>query len=82
MPVYAKLKFNICSVKASKFYIAGIGAYNAVKEKGYENDFSVGGGAGFAWKKWDWFALYYKQDVERKYKIEDKFLAASLVYYF
>lgn len=82
MPVYAKLKFNICSVKASKFYIAGIGAYNAVKEKGYENDFSVGGGAGFAWKKWDWFALYYKQDVERKYKIEDKFLATPLVYYF
>lgn len=82
MPVYAKLKFNICNVKISKLYVAGICTYNAVKDNNYENDFSVGGGVGVAWKKWDWFALYYKQDIENKLNIEDKYLATSLVYYF
>lgn len=82
MPVYAKLKLNICSAGSSKFYIAGLGTYNAVREKLYENEFSVGGGAGFAWKKWDWFALYYKQDLENKLHIDDKFVGTSLVLYF
>ena len=82
MPVYAKLKLNICDAGKSKFYIAGLGTYNAVRDKNYENEFSAGGGLGFAWKKWDWFALYYKQDIENKIKIEDKFLATSIVCYF
>lgn len=82
MPVYAKLKINICDVGYGKFYIAGIGTYNAVRDKKYENEFSAGGGFGFAWKKWDWFALYYKQDIENKIKIEDKYIASSIVYYF
>lgn len=82
MPVYAKLKLNISDAGQGKFYIAGIGTYNAVRDKHYENEFSAGGGFGFAWKKWDWFALYYKQDIENKIKTEDKYIATSLVYYF
>jgi len=82
MPVYAKLKLNICDAGKSKFYIAGLGTYNAVREKQLENEYSLGGGAGFAWKKWDWFALYYKQDLENEYHLEDKFIGTSFVYYF
>ena len=82
MPVFAKLKINICDAGRSKCYIAGIGTYNAVKEKNFENDYSVGGGIGFAWKKWDWFALYYKQDIENKIDIDDKYIGTSIVYYF
>jgi len=82
MPVYAKMKLNICSAGNSKLYLAGIGAYNAVRDKNFENEYSVGGGIGFAWKRWDWFALYYKQDLDNKIKTEDKFIATSLVCYF
>ena len=82
MPVYAKLKLNICDAGRSKFYIAGLGTYNAVRDKLLENEYSVGGGLGFAWKKWDWFALYYKQDLENEYHLEDKFIGTSFVYYF
>ena len=82
MPVFAKLKINLSNAANGKFYIAGIGTYNAIKEKEYENDFSVGGGVGLAWKKWDWFALYYKQDIENKLNIDDKYIGTSLVYYF
>ena len=82
MPIYAKLKINVCSAGSScKFYIAGIAAYNAVKVKSVENDYSVGGGLGVAWKRWDWFTLYYKQDVDDKYKFGSKFLGTSFVYY-
>ena len=82
MPVFAKLKVNLCDAGSSKCYIAGIGTYNAVKEKYFENDYSIGGGIGFAWKKWDWFALYYKQDLENKLDIDDKYIGTSFVYYF
>lgn len=82
MPVYAKLKLNICDAGRSKFYIAGFGTYNAVRDKQLENEYSIGGGAGFAWKKWDWFTLYYKQDLENKYHLEDKFIGTSIVCYF
>lgn len=82
MPVYAKLKVNICSVGNScKLYAAGLATYNAIKVKDVENDFSVGGGLGFAWKRWDWLTLYYKQDVSDKYNLGNKFLGTSLVYY-
>lgn len=82
MPVYAKLKVNICSVGSScKLYAAGLATYNAIKVKDVENDFSVGGGLGFAWKRWDWLTLYYKQDVSDKYNLGNKFLGTSLVYY-
>lgn len=82
MPIYTKMKINVCSAGNSKFYIAGIGTYNLIKENGYENDFSVGGGIGFAWKKWDWFALYYKQDIQNKALLDNKSLGTSFVYYF
>lgn len=82
MPVYAKLKLNICDAGRSKFYIAGLGTYNAVRDKLFENEYSVGGGAGFAWKKWDWFVLYYKQDLENEHHFDDKFIGTSFVYYF
>lgn len=82
MPVFSKLKINLCDAGSSKMYIAGIGAYNAVRDNAFENEFSVGGGLGFSWKKWDWFALYYKQDVENKLNIDDKYIGSSIVYYF
>ncbi len=82
MPIYTKLKLNVCSVGSKcKLYTAGIATYNAIKVKYVENDFSAGGGIGFAWKKWDWFTIYYKQDVSDKYSLGNKFLGTSLVYY-
>lgn len=83
LPAYAKLKVNICNTgKTSKFYIAGLGFYNIVRNEDLENQFSVGGGVGFAWKHWDWLTLYYKQDLDNKYLLDDKYLGTSLIYYF
>ena len=82
MPIFAKLKFNVCSVGSNcKLYAAGIATYNAIKVKNLEDKFAVGGGLGFAWKKWDWFTLYYKQDINDKCGLENKFLGTSFVYY-
>ncbi len=83
LPAYAKLKINICNIgKSSKFYIAGLGFYNIVRNEELENQFSVGGGTGFAWKRWDWLTLYYKQDLNNIYSLDDKYLGTSLIYYF
>lgn len=82
MPIFAKLKLNVCSAGSScKFYAAGIGTYNAIKVKYVEDDFSAGGGLGFAWKKFDWFTLYYKQDITDKYSLGNKYLGTSFVFY-
>ena len=82
MPIFAKLKFNVCSAGSNcKLYTAGIATYNAIKVKYLEDKFAVGGGLGFAWKKWDWFTLYYKQDINDKCGLENKFLGTSFVYY-
>lgn len=82
MPVYAKLKINICNIGENcKLYIAGLGYYNAIKDDYLESKFSIGGGTGIAWKRWDWLVLYYKQDLQKKYELDDKFLGSSLVLY-
>lgn len=82
MPVYAKLKINICNWDSSKLYLSGLGWYNAIRDESLENEYSVGGGVGVAWRHWDWLVLYYKQDLNNKFKIDDKFISSSLVYYF
>lgn len=83
LPAYAKLKINICNIgQNSKLYLAGLGFYNIVRNDDLENRFSVGGGAGFAWKRWDWLALYYKHGIDTKYSLDDKYLGTSLIYYF
>ena len=82
MPLYAKLKLNICSAGNSKFYIAGLATYNAFREKKYESENSIGCGGGFAWRNWDWFVLYYKQDVSNNKHKDGNFWGSSLIYYF
>lgn len=84
MPLYGRLKLNICSAGRSKFYIAGVVTYNAIRNEDYENKYSAGGGIGFAWKKWDWFTLYYKQDIGKKNELNEefKFFGTSFVCYF
>ncbi len=82
MPIYTKLKINICnSGMYSKFYVAGMGYYNAVRDKELENQFSAGCGAGFAWRHWD-MLFYYKQDLNNKHHLDDKYIGSSVVYYF
>lgn len=84
MPAYAKLKVNICSLdknQKSKLYVCGLGYYNLVKTN-FENEYSVGGGMGIAWRHWDWLTLYYRQDLNVENKFNDKFLGTSIVYYF
>lgn len=83
LPAYAKLKISICNIgQNSKLYIAGLGFYNIVRNDELENQFSVGGGTGFAWKHWDWHALYYKHGIDNEYSLDDKYIGTSLVYYF
>lgn len=83
IPVYAKLKINILSPSDySKFYIGGLFMYNAIREEYLENEFSIGGGVGTAWRHWDWMILYYKQDLENIYGNDDKFIGTSVTYYF
>ena len=73
IPLFAKLKVNICTAGYSKFYISGLGLYN-FKNK----DFDAGGGLGFAWRHWDWLTLYYKHSVPKG----SRFFGTSLTYYF
>ena len=73
IPLFAKLKVNICTAGYSKFYISGLGLYN-FKNK----DFEAGGGLGFAWRHWDWLTLYYKHSVPKG----SRFFGTSLTYYF
>ena len=82
MPVYVKLKVNICDSGNGKIYIGGLGTYNAVRNKDYESEYSAGGGIGYATNKWDWFMLYYKQDIgTTKYK-DSNYWGTSVIYYF
>lgn len=82
MPAFARLKLNLCKLSTrSRFYIAGETWYNIITDDALENDFSVGGGFGIAWKHWDWY-IYYKQDLDNKDKLDDKFIGTSFVYYF
>lgn len=82
MPAYARLKINLFSMDNSKFYVSGLGYYNIVREKLIENEFSVGGGVGIAWRNWDWHMLYYKQDLEATNGLKNQILGTSLIYYF
>lgn len=83
MPVYAKLKINIFnSDEYSKVYISGLAMYNAIRDEYLENEISIGGGAGIAWRHWDWLILYYKQDLENIYGNDDKLIGTSVAYYF
>lgn len=83
LPIYARLKINMFNAgRKCKFYIAGLGFYNAVRDEYLENEFSFGGGFGFAWHHWDWLMIYYKQGIKDNIDLDDKFLGTSLVYYF
>ena len=83
MPAYARLKVNLISLlDDSNIYISGLGFYNAIRDKNYENEFSVGGGIGMAWRHWDWQILYYKQDLEATNGRKNQMIGTSLIYYF
>ena len=86
MPVFAKLKINLFNAWGNtKFYINGIGHYNAIRAEELESEFSVGGGFGVAGRHWDWQILYYRQDLDKD-KIYNKndirYLGTSLGYFF
>ncbi len=82
LPLYARLKIGLLGGTSSKWYVDGIGYYNAVKKSFLESDYSVSAGLGVSWRHWDWRILYYKQDLDAKYTYQDyKFLGTSFVYY-
>lgn len=83
LPLYARLKIGLWGGYSSKWYIDGVGYYNAVKESLLESDFSVSAGLGVSWRHWDWRMLYYKQDIAAKYTYKNyKVLGTSFSYYF
>lgn len=86
MPVFAKLKINLFKAWGNtKFYIDGIGYYNAIREEKYEPEFSVGGGIGVAGRHWDWQMLYYRQDIDKDKvftKNDVRYWGMSLGYFF
>lgn len=83
LPLYARLKIGLGGGYSSKWYIDGIGYYNAVKESYLEGDYSFSAGLGVAWRHWDYRILYYKQDIGTRNTYSDyKFLGTSLSYFF
>lgn len=83
LPLYARLKIGLWGGYSSKWYIDGVGYYNAVKESLLESDFSASAGLGVSWRHWDWRMLYYKQDIAAKYTYKNyKVLGTSFSYYF
>ena len=86
LPIYAKLKVNLCSIGSkSKLYASAFGSYKAVRNEDIEGRFAVGGGLGIGWRHWDWM-VYYKQDLKENtrysYTDESKYIGTSLAYYF
>ena len=86
LPVYAKLKVNLCSTgEKSKLYAGALGSYNAVRNKDIEGRFTVGGGLGIGWRHCDWM-IYYKQNLGKNsrytYIDDSKYIGTSVVYYF
>lgn len=83
LPLYVRLKIGLGGGTYSKWYIDGMGYYNAIKESFLESDYSASVGLGVAWRHWDWRMIYYKLDIssEETYS-ECNFLGTSFVYYF
>ncbi len=82
MPIFAKLKVNICTVGySSKFFLAPLGYYNVIRNKSLQKEFSAGGGFGFAWKHLD-LLIYYKQDLFNPHSRNDKCIGTSLTLFF
>lgn len=86
MPIFAKLKINLFKAWGNtKFYVDGIGYYNAIRKEKYEAEFSAGGGIGVAGRHWDWQILYYRQDINKNniYNKNDiRYWGMSLGYFF
>ena len=78
MPIYGKLKINVCNAGRGKFFIFGEFDYNAVRDDWYESEMSVGGGIGLGWKHFD-MAFYYQNDIDY---IDPHSLGVSMGVYF
>ena len=83
MPLYARLKIGLGGGTYSKWYIDGVGYYNAIKESLLESDYSASVVFGVAWRHWDWRMIYYKQDIPSEDTYSDYcFVGTSFIYYF
>lgn len=86
MPVFTKLKINLFHAWGNtKFYINGLGQYNAIRKKEFEPEFTVGGGFGVAGRHWDWQMLYYSRGIDKEHKFnknEISYWGFSLGYFF
>lgn len=83
LPLYARFKIGLVGGTYSKWYIDGMGYYNAVKESLLESDYSASVGLGVAWRHWDWRMIYYKQDIPSDDTYSDySFWGTSFIYYF
>lgn len=83
LPLYARLKIGLWGGTSSKWYVDGIGYYNAVKKSFLESDYSVSAGLGVSWRHWDWRIIYYKQDIGAQHTYQNyNFLGTSFSYYF
>ncbi|MCL1625846.1 hypothetical protein [Bacteroides caecicola] len=83
LPLYARLKIGLWGGTSSKWYVDGIGYYNAVKKSFLESDYSVSAGLGVSWRHWDWRIIYYKQDIDAQHTYQNyNFLGTSFSYYF
>lgn len=82
MPCYGKIKVNLVHTSArTRLFAAGMGWYNAVKVKEQENNFAMGGGLGISGRNVD-FTVYYKQGLGNNDNLPDKYVGASITYYF
>lgn len=82
LPLYARLKIGFAGGSSKKWYVDGIGYYNAIKDSSLENDYSWSAGVGISWRHWDWRILYYRQDTKSITYSINKFIGSSLSYYF
>lgn len=82
LPLFAKLKVNVCNIsKSAKLFVDATGYFNAVRDEFIENKFAASCGIGTAWKHWDW-SFYYKADLSNKRHLDNDYLATSISYYF
>ena len=82
LPLYARLKLNICSVgENTKWYIDGAGYYNVVADEYIENDFAFSVGTGFAGRFLD-LSIYVKRDIPSDYSSGSLCVGTSFKWYF
>ena len=83
LPLYARVKINLFRMWYGRFFVSGMFDYNILRDNDFEDECSVGGGLGIAYRNFEW-DVYYKLPLQlsesdyNDYIPENRFVGTSL----